>query len=81
MSKKLRLVHVNCNIPGASFYTVQEDDYSVLPYDLQKQPAYEALIRQYKIEFTEGRTGDAYSEWIMPNSEQNDKGSVATEAK
>lgn len=62
---KYRLVHINHNIPGASFYTVQKEDYSVLPYDAHKQAEYEALIKQFNIQFSEGGIGDAYSEWLV----------------
>lgn len=69
MEAKYRIILVNCDIPAASFYTVQFADFSVAPYEAHKQEQYAALVKQFNVKLTPDNTGDAYSEWITKNNQ------------
>lgn len=58
---KWRLVLINANIPAASFYTIQYEDYSVMDYkeDLQTELAQ----MRYHDEMISGQCGDLFGQW------------------
>jgi hypothetical protein len=62
---KWRLVLVNPDIPKAAFYTIQREDYKVMPYKSECQMLMYNILRlsDPKDTLKMGKIGDAYGMW------------------